>query len=693
LIRPANCRPSSRRQGYNVAILREEDDYLVRARGLIEAAIRRRWSEGLITRDADGVFTAYLGANEVERLMKGPERQESAVPEARWDPDRPLSVLARQLSLGETELDVLAVLLACESDPRAARLATYLGGNQTPNSLTLELLLEIVYRARYPRQSDAAAAAFRDLAPSRTIRRLRYVTFDGADKRVALAQGVRLEGRTAAWLLGNRELDAELASFSRIHEPGERGPADVDPGVVTAVRAAFRAGGRIIDIKGPRQSGRELVLRQAAAELGRPLLVVTGRGLGADRLALAFREASLFGALLAFTDGDDVLTGEGILTFRNCLPVFHDSIALLGCRDAVPLLGSLRPTTTVELRVPPIQDRLGLWTRHLGEASRLSEVDLKYVAATYNLGVSGIVNASAAARETASFTGEPLGKAHIHDAIRQLFDSDLSTIARRMDVKQSWADLVLPDDLERSVRSIVDRVHHRAQVLGDWGFARKIGKGLGLTVLFSGEPGTGKSMVAGLLAAELGLDLYVVDLSQVSSKWLGETEKNIGRTFDAAEAGHVLLLFDEADALLTKRTSDVKSSNDRYANQETNYILARLEQFEGIAFFTTNLASAIDPAIARRMSINIQFPFPDVDMRELLWRRMMPKEAPVSAGINFEALASRYDVSGGIIRNMVLRAAYLAARDKRPIEMGHLQEAAEMEYRDRGALGSGGRLV
>jgi SpoVK/Ycf46/Vps4 family AAA+-type ATPase len=155
----------------------------------------------------------------------------------------------------------------------------------------------------------------------------------------------------------------------------------------------------------------------------------------------------------------------------------------------------------------------------------------------------------------------------------------------------------------------------------------------------------------------------------------------------------VLLLFDEAESLLGKRTSDVKSSNDRYANQETNFILARLEQFEGIAFFTTNLASAIDPAIARRMSVNVQFPFPDVEQREGLWRRMMPKEAPVAAKIDFEHLANKYEVSGGIIRNMVLRAAYLAAHAKQPIDMTFLGEAAEMEYRDRGALGSGGRLI
>ena len=273
------------------------------------------------------------------------------------------------------------------------------------------------------------------------------------------------------------------------------------------------------------------------------------------------------------------------------------------------------------------------------------------------------------------------------------------------EVKQLWrwvtegqgdavvTDVVLPDEIAEGVEGIIDRIYLRGNVLGDWGFARKLGKGLGLTVLFSGEPGTGKSMVAGLIARELGLDLYTVDLSRITSKWLGETEKNLGRAFDAAEAGHVLLLFDEADSVLGKRTTEMRGANDRYANMESNFILARLEQFQGVAFFTTNLASAIDAAMMRRMSVHIRFPFPDVEARAELWRRMLPAEAPVAAHIEFEELARRFEVSGGFIRNIVVRSAYLAARKGVPIGMKELTHAAEQEYRERGSLIIGGRLV
>jgi SpoVK/Ycf46/Vps4 family AAA+-type ATPase len=379
--------------------------------------------------------------------------------------------------------------------------------------------------------------------------------------------------------------------------------------------------------------------------------------------------------------------------FRECLDVFDDTVAIVDSGKLSPVLVSLRRTTALQVKVPPIGERTRLWRTYLGTQTAITLDDLRTISALYNLGIDGIVSAGAAAREAADFEGQPIAPRHVSRAVRHLFDADLSTIATRADVTQTWDDLVLPEDLYESVHGIIDRIRFRGEVMGKWGFARKLGKGLGLTVLFSGEPGTGKSMVAGLIAAELGLDLYVVDLSQITSKWLGETEKNLARAFDAAEAGHVLLLFDEADSVLGKRTSEMRGSNDRYANLEVNFILARIEQFQGIAFFTTNLASAIDPAVSRRMSVHLQFPFPEPSARVDLWRRMIPAETPIDDDIDFYHLAERYELSGGFIRNIVLRAAFLAARDDLPIAMSHLELAAEAEYRERGSLLIGGRLA
>ncbi|MBA3818768.1 MAG: ATP-binding protein [Deltaproteobacteria bacterium] len=269
--------------------------------------------------------------------------------------------------------------------------------------------------------------------------------------------------------------------------------------------------------------------------------------------------------------------------------------------------------------------------------------------------------------------------------MRGHLDDRLSGLARRVTCTQSWADLVLPADQLEQIIELVARVRHRAQVLDDWGFADKVGRGVGLAVLMSGPPGTGKTMAAGLVARELGLDLYQVDLSRVVSKYIGETEKNLATVFDAAETGHAILLFDEADSLFAKR-SEVKSSNDRYANLEVNYLLQRVEQFRGISLLTTNHETSIDEAFRRRIAIHVRFPIPDESYRELLWRAMLPARAEVARDIDFAGLARAFAMTGGYIKNAALRAAYRAADESSAITHALLWRAARTEYEAMGKL-------
>ena len=231
---------------------------------------------------------------------------------------------------------------------------------------------------------------------------------------------------------------------------------------------------------------------------------------------------------------------------------------------------------------------------------------------------------------------------------------------------------------------MVARVRHRRRVIDEWGFGRKIAKGLGVASLFSGPPGTGKTMAAGLIAADLGLDLYQIDLSRMVSKYIGETEKNLAKVFDAAEAGHAILLFDEADAMFAKRT-DVQSSNDRYANLEINYLLQRMEAFTGITILTTNHDTGIDDAFRRRLAFRIAFPMPEEDERRRLWHAILPPGS-LAGSINVRQLAERFVMSGGYIKNAALRAAYLAANDGGLIEMRHLLKAAIAEYTAMGKV-------
>jgi SpoVK/Ycf46/Vps4 family AAA+-type ATPase len=308
---------------------------------------------------------------------------------------------------------------------------------------------------------------------------------------------------------------------------------------------------------------------------------------------------------------------------------------------------------------------------------------------------SGITTANAAARATSTATTGPVPAPcddRIETFLRQTRDLRLADHARRVDRLARWTDLVLASDIMDSLRELVGRVRHRRTVFEDWGMARAMATSRGLTALFQGPPGTGKTLVAGVIARELGLDLYQVDLSKVMSKWIGETERNLATIFDAAEDGQAILLFDEADSLFARRT-EVRSSNDRYANLEVNYLLQRLDTFDGIAILTTNSGGSIDPAFKRRLSFQLTFPFPDEETRAELWRAHLPRELPRSGELTFDALARKYQLSGGYIRNACLRAAFLAAQEETSLHQHHLERAVALEFAELGKLSTTGSIA
>ncbi|MGE0396228.1 MAG: ATP-binding protein, partial [Kofleriaceae bacterium] len=255
----------------------------------------------------------------------------------------------------------------------------------------------------------------------------------------------------------------------------------------------------------------------------------------------------------------------------------------------------------------------------------------------------------------------------------------------RIKVSTSWDDLVLPkDELER-INEFISRKKYYDVVYEQWGYGKRVGYGKGLIGLFSGPPGTGKTMLAGLIAQALDLDLYQVDLGQVVSKWVGETEKQLGKVFDQAERAHAVLLFDEADSMFAKRT-EVKTSNDRYANMAVNYLLQRLERYTGVAVLTTNKDASLDDALQRRLTLHLRLEIPEVEERERLWRTFMPKAAPVDRDISFGILAKEFELSGGYIKNAAVRAAFLAAAHNAPIGMELLRLASALELEDMGRV-------
>jgi SpoVK/Ycf46/Vps4 family AAA+-type ATPase len=363
------------------------------------------------------------------------------------------------------------------------------------------------------------------------------------------------------------------------------------------------------------------------------------------------------------------------------LAAYDGGFAVTAIASCWPLDARQAPLELI-VPIPAEAERATLFKRGLACEAGLAQE----AAARYRLTGGMIERASAVATIRARARGDDAVVVDdLRVSVRGLLDRELATLGRLVTSTQSWADVVLPDDIRAELAELVSRVRNRKQVLDDWGFARKVGKGIGVSALFSGPPGTGKTMVAALVAAELGLDLYQIDTSRMVSKWVGETEKNLSRLFDAAGAGHAVLLFDEADSLFAKRT-EVKSSNDRYANLEVNYLLQRMESFTGISILTTNLETSLDDALRRRLAFRIAFPLPDVDERHRLWRAMLPPTAVVDGDVDFARLAHRFEMSGGYIRNAALRAAYLAAADGTSIAHRHFERAAVLEYAAMGKI-------
>ncbi|TVQ58109.1 MAG: ATP-binding protein, partial [Spirulina sp. DLM2.Bin59] len=350
--------------------------------------------------------------------------------------------------------------------------------------------------------------------------------------------------------------------------------------------------------------------------------------------------------------------------------------ALLSTRErrALPSLDCLT------LDLPPLSyaERYHLWQEHLGDNTP-PEAQLRPLVAQFNL--------SAAAIATACATTQAIPIAELPPALWQICRRQarpqLDHLAQRIEANATWEDLILPERDKTILRDIAIQVQQRAKVYEDWGFAEKSSRGLGISTLFAGASGTGKTMAAEVLAREFQLDLYRIDLSAVSSKYIGETEKNLRQIFDAAEAGGVVLLFDEADALFGKRTQ-VKDSHDRHANLEVSYLLQRMEAYQGLAILTTNLKDSLDSAFLRRLRFVINFPFPNVEYRRQIWERIFPEKTPLG-DLDYQELA-QFDLAGGNIRAIALNGAFLAASTNEPVMMKHLLQSAQREYLKLGRI-------
>ena len=431
----------------------------------------------------------------------------------------------------------------------------------------------------------------------------------------------------------------------------------------------------VIQLCGHDAEERHDVAAAACAKIGLRLSMVTTSSLPANPveletlLRLCDREAALSESALLL-ECHDMTTQDAAAAQLMQIVEHMQSRLIISCRER---LGKWqRLTATFEVEKPRQAEQRELWRKTLAvKADHLIDA----LVTQFNLSSWHIINVAATLSTKESAPENPTGI--IWDACRAQSRPRLENLARRIEPIALWDDLVLPASQMQILRQIAVHVRQRARVYGEWGFAARSSRGLGISALFEGMSGTGKTMAAEVLANELQLDLYHIDLSAVVSKYIGETEKNLRQLFDAAETGGAILLFDEADALFGKR-SEVKDSHDRYANIEVSYLLQRMESYRGLAILTTNMKSTLDSAFLRRIRFVVQFPFPDASYRAEIWRRVFPCETPTD-GLDVNKLA-RLNIAGGNIRNIALNAAFLAADDGGLIGMTHLLQATRSEY-------------
>lgn len=587
-----------------------------------------------------------------------------------------LETLCRLFNLSPFERNLLLLCVGLELDSRFIALCS-IAQDRRPYA-TFNLALAALPEAHW----DA-------LAPTAPLRYWRLI--EVTQQEILTFSPLRMDERILHYLAGTSYLDSRLRGLIEPVPIPEALPLSqqqlVDRITQLWSRQQAEPAWTAVQLCGPDTPDKIAIAAMACAQLGLRLQVLRAAELSAS---LAEREA-----LIPLWQREALLTNSALLLDCEELDRAETGRAMwLGERLPGPLLVAgreplrLRERMLVRLDVtkPNAAEQQEIWQAELGPLAEEMNGKLQPLVMQFNLNPQAIRAACVELQQPDLFSPEDasaeidtqttLFKA-LWDACRAQSRPRLEDLAQRIEPAATWEELVLPDLQKQTLREIAAHVRQRAMVYDTWGFSSKGARGLGISALFAGMSGTGKTMAAEVLAQELRLDLYRIDLSSVVSKYIGETEKNLRRVFDAAETGGAILLFDEADALFGKR-SEVKDSHDRYANIEVSYLLQRMEAYRGLAILTTNLKEALDPAFLRRIRFVVQFPFPDADQRTEIWRRIFPEATP-REGLDVERLG-RLNVAGGNIRNIALNAAFLAADAGERVQMKHLLAAARSEY-------------
>jgi hypothetical protein len=659
--------------------------HLARRLGAVEARVRTAiaWRREHDLDPDDPFRGLYINDAHVDHLLGAPPgpipadarsaallaaaERDAATAKGRGEDVR-LEALARAFGLDDVDVDLLLVALAPDVDARFEKLYGYLNDDVSRRRASVGLALEL---CQVPLVSGPGRAR---LGPGGALRAGGLLVVEDED-RPFLTRGLRVPDRVAGHLLGDDVTEPSVAVLR--YAPFEHPDLPADPVCVRRLEAA----------NGP------CYLRERNGAAGAATAAAAVRSAGLDVLALDVRQVASVAdvaGLAAVAAREARLVGAGLVVGPvddldpAAIRVFADApcpIVLIGARAWDPTW-SRRPAVVVDAPVPTPEARTALWRAALGADIR-DEAPAAAVAA-FRLSPEQVASAAASASATAAAHQRLVDAADLQAGARSQNAAGLERLARRVEPDVAWDDLILPADALQLLQELTARARHRDLVLDTWRMGTSSARGRGVTALFAGGSGTGKTLSAEVVAADLGLDLYVIDLSSVIDKYIGETEKNLDRIFGEADRVNGVLLFDEADALFGKR-SEVGDSRDRYANVEVAYLLQRMERFDGVAVLTTNLRSNVDEAFTRRLDTIVDFPDPDEEDRLRLWGHKLAP-LPIAADVDLSFLARAFRLSGGEIRNAAVTAAYLAASQDRSVGMADLVRAVEREYRKLGRM-------
>lgn len=618
----------------------------------------------------------------------------------------PLEHLVRVFNLSDFEKHAVLVSLAFELDRKYEKIYAYLQDDINCKYPTVDMVINLLCYST----ADKMAARFYFSEKSKLNRFFFRKEEDAVPRGSSLARALILEERLVNFIVNPDFQEDNIFSYIKMFYPDEElEPLIVGQGIQTQIRTFLDnyfgedstvKKNVIFYLHGPAGAGKKLQARHFGYYYNQPLMFVDLKSMAAMEqhftgvIEQICREAVIRQAVLC-VQHFDVLTAADETSRKN-LQKLVDGISLLN--GVVFLLSETawKPQDLfkdyyyidIELSWPTDTERVDLWELWSAAYRFNGKIDWASLAGKFRFTPGQIKDTLATAAEIAGWLhpeGAGAGPEEIYRACYTQIKNKMSSKATRINPQYVWDDLILPPKQKEQLKIACNQMKYRYIVYGKWGFGRKLSYGKGLSMLFSGPPGTGKTISAQVVARELYLELYKIDLSQIVSKYIGETEKNLNEIFREAGTSNAILFFDETDALFGKR-SEVKDSHDRYANIETAFLLQKVEEYEGITVLATNFLQNIDEAFLRRISFIIEFPFPDPEYRTKLWQSMFPPETPLDEDIDFDFLGKKFELAGGNIKNIAVAAAFLAAEHAEPVKMKHIIKSAQYEMQKMGKI-------